>query len=76
MTHRGSCGCHSHNGFLTAKGLREAAQRELKFSEPLAVGTCGLYLDKVDSVSASELTDLHWDDDVIEEQARRASHGA
>ncbi len=24
------CGCYSHNGFLTAKGLAETAQRELE----------------------------------------------
>ncbi len=44
------CSCRSHGTFLTAKGLREAAQR---FSlEALAPLGDNVYLDKVGSVSA------------------------
>ena len=43
-------GHHARNGFLTAKGLKEAAQR---FSlEGLAPRGDNVYLDKVGSVSA------------------------
>ncbi len=72
------CGCSSHNGLLTAKGLEEAAQREL--------GLCGVddmgvisYLDKVGSVSGLELErDLFADvpEAVIEEQHRRFHNGS
>ncbi len=45
------CGCRSHNGLLTAKGLAEAAQREA-----CRQGVDGMaarrYLDKSGSVSA------------------------
>ncbi len=44
------CGCHSHGGFLTAKGLKEAAQRDLELSALDAMGIRP-YLDKVGSVS-------------------------
>jgi len=44
------CSCHSHGGFLTAKGLAEAAQR---FSlEGLAPRGDHAYVDRVGSVSA------------------------
>ena len=50
------CSCHSHGGFLTAKGLKEAAQRE---RELLLVAGMELswYLDKVRSVSALSRVD-------------------
>ena len=54
MTARASCGCSSHNGFLTAKGLEEAEQRRAASSETLEVAgrQLTLYLDKVGSVRA------------------------
>ena len=50
------CSCHSHGSFLTAKGLKEAAQRE---RELLLVAGMELswYLDKVRSVSALSRVD-------------------
>ncbi len=75
-----NCSCHSHNGFLTAKGLAEAAQRSLEGLELREVGlTRGdecVRLDKSGSVSASELLQLHWDDAVINEQYRRFLNGS
>ncbi len=65
------CSCSSHGGFLTAKGLEEAAQRELGFSEGVDVAVTLGYLDKVGSVSGSHLIETHWDDATIEEQYRR-----
>jgi len=66
------CGCSSHGGFLTAKGLKEAAQRELGFTEVLAVDESLLYLDKVVSVSGARRDETHWPaDEVIDEQHRR-----
>ena len=46
------CSCRSHSGFLTAKGLEEAAQREYLLDETVAVWPCSTYIDKVGSVSA------------------------
>ena len=70
------CNCRSHNGFLTAKGLAEAAQR---FSlEGLAPrGELG-YLDKVGSVSALvEGEAFHvWDDALLDSQHRRFHNGS
>ena len=70
-----NCSCSSHGTFLTAKGLKEAAQR---FSlEGLAPrGELG-YLDKVGSVSAlAEAEGALWPCEVIlEEQHRRFHHG-
>ena len=48
---RRTCSCRSHNGFLTAKGLEEAAQRRDAIREVDAMDE-SLYLDKVGSVSA------------------------
>ncbi len=48
----GNCDCRSHNGFMTAKGLEEAAQRQmLSRSELLAVGLTPRYVDIPGSVS-------------------------
>ncbi len=59
------CGCNSHGGFLTAKGLEEAAQRERWLTEVDAMDP-GRYVDRVGSVSAlveveddSEYDSLH-----------------
>ena len=48
-----SCDCRSHNGFLTAKGLEEAAQRSLEGLE-VAGMDARRYVDRVGSVSASQ----------------------
>ena len=69
------CSCSAHGGFLTAKGLREAAQRELELTEDLAVGSSRLYLDKVASVSALiEPSEPIWVDSLLIEQHRRFIH--
>ncbi len=48
---RARCECLAHNSFLTANGLREAAQRELGLDG--VDNTAAMrYLDKVGSVSA------------------------
>ncbi len=66
------CNCSAHNGFLTAKGLKEAAQQ---FSlEGLAPRVVREYVDKVGSVSGLELErDLYAGicDVEIDEQYRR-----
>ncbi len=66
---------HSRNGFLTAKGLEEAAQR---FSlEGLAPGGALEYVDRRVSVRASAPSrDTLWlEDELIEEQHRRFLNG-
>ena len=76
MKTHSDCDCRSHNGFLTAKGLEEAAQQlSLEGLDPLGVPE---YLDKVGSVSGLELErDFHvWDDHVIEQQHRRFHNGS
>ena len=71
------CDCSSHNGFLTAKGLKEAAQQySLEGLAPR--GELG-YLDKVGSVSGLELErDLYafCHDSFIDEQYRRFHNGS
>ena len=69
------CSCHSHGSFLTAKGLEEAAQRELGLHGIDAMEPC-CHLDKVGSVSGSPLQDTHWDDEIIDQQHRRFHHGS
>ena len=65
------CSCSSHGSFLTAKGLEEAAQRELKLNE-LDDAAVKHYLDRVGSVSASvEVEEATWVDAILEEQHRR-----
>ena len=66
-----TCTCVSHNGFLTAKGLVEAAQRDV-----IIDGVAGMdmfsYLDSRVSVSAPTGVQLHWPDDhKIDQQYRR-----
>ncbi len=68
---------HARNGFLTAKGLREAAQRELRLAEVDAMAPLR-YLDSMGSVSGLELErDLFENilDSDIDEQARRFHNG-
>jgi len=70
------CGCNSHNGFLTAKGLAETAQRELELDERIDVDVASGYLDKVVSVSALvEVEGSYMCDALIDEQYRRFLSG-
>ncbi len=70
------CSCSSHGGFLTAKGLKEAAQRELQLDAVDSMDT-RLYLDKVGSVSALvEVEGGHMCDQLIDEQYRRFLNGS
>ncbi len=67
------CGCSSHGGLLTAKGLEEAAQRERSL-EGLDAMAVSPYVDRVGSVSGLELErDLFADvpEALIEQQHRR-----
>ena len=68
------CSCHAHNGFLTAKGLEEAAQRE-RMLPGVADMALSQYLDKEVSVSGM-LQDEIWDASLIEEQYRRFHNGS
>ncbi len=70
------CNCRAHNGFLTAKGLEEAAQR---FSlEGVAPRGEGEYVDRVGSVSALvEGEGAIWLPELqLEEQYRRFHNGS
>ncbi len=77
------CECSSHNGFLTAKGLEEAAQREPQGLLSLCNGVdpdgASPYLDKVGSVSGlgqgQDLFELV-PEVLIEEQHRRFLNGS
>jgi len=67
-----TCDCRSHNGFLTAKGLEETAQRRLVLAAVDAVGM-SRYLDKVGSVSGLRRDEISmiFDDALLDEQHRR-----
>ncbi len=71
---------YARNGFLTAKGLEETAQREREFAFVFDVGlTRGagcVRLDKSGSVSGSLPPESIFEDQVIEEQDRRFHHGS
>ena len=71
------CGCSSHNGFLTAKGLGETAQREVDCYGVDAMWASG-YLDKVGSVSAmvEGEDDCEYDPDHIELNRRLIHNGS
>ncbi len=69
-----TCGCRSHNGFLTVRGYAEHAQRELE-KDALDAVALQRYLDIYGSVSANEI-DLFWDDFLLEDQHRRFLHGS
>ena len=71
MTDRVTCGCSAHNGFLTAKGLEEAAQ-QFSLEGLVPRGECE-YVDRVLSVSALTETEINmiFDDGVLDEQHRR-----
>ena len=70
-----TCDCRSHNGFLTAKGLEETAQRSLEGLEAVDVGIPPGYLDKVVSVSGARRDEvvMIFDDEVLDEQFERYS---
>ncbi len=73
-----ACGCRAHNSFLTAKGLEEAAQRELELNALDAMGIVP-QVDKVGSVSAlTETRDLYEfvTDDMTDQQYRRFHNGS
>ena len=67
------CGCSSHNGFLTAKGLAETAQLEFLRAQGLTRSDKGVRLDMVGSVSGLRRDEEPhvWDDEVLEEQYQR-----
>ena len=71
-----ACACLSHNGFLTAKGLKEAAQRDVFIDGVAGMDMFG-YLDRVSSVSGSRRDeDLYvHDDDYLDQQDRRFHNG-
>jgi len=69
------CNCSAHGGFLTAKGLEEAAQRGGYSHETIDMFERNGYLDIVGSVSGSPPSEAHWDDALIEEQHRRFHNG-
>ncbi len=65
------CDCIAHNGFLTAKGLAEAAQREVFLDGVDNMDMFG-YLDSTGSVSALvEPPEPIWVDQLLENQYRR-----
>ncbi len=68
---RAVCVCYAHSGFLTAKGLEEAAQRRRFLGVDTPQDVCEL--DKVGSVSGSrrDETTMIFDEGVIDEQHRR-----
>ncbi len=71
-----SCGCSSHNGFLTRAGL---AQAKLEQGPELAGAVAARYLDKVVSVSALDRDrDLyaHISDVEIDNQYQRFLNGS
>ena len=74
------CSCSSHGGFLTAKGLAEAAQRDRQIDAFHEMGltevALSVNLDKVGSVSGSILMDFTLDDEALDQQARRHLHGS
>ena len=66
-----SCTCHSHNGFLTVKGLAFQAAQQTSLEGLAPRGELG-YLDKVGSVSAlDEGRRTPMCDELIDQQYRR-----
>ena len=65
-----TCGCYSHNGFLTRRGYALVADRGVS---ELHEWSDMCYLDKVGSVSALTETEITmiFDDGVLDEQHRR-----
>ncbi len=72
------CSCNSHGGFLTEKGLKEAAQRRLELDSLDGMDT-RLYVDRVGSVSGLALAmelDFSLSDEDLENQYRRFLNGS
>ena len=72
---------HARNGFLTAKGLEEAAQREHRRTVSLEMGLrrgdLSSILDKVRSVSGLELErNCYVSDEQIDQQYQRFLNGS
>ena len=67
------CDCRSHNGFLTAKGLKETEQRRGDTADFRAVdgSQSSLYIDTRVSVSGLRRDETHWDYDLLDQQYRR-----
>ena len=72
------CGCHSHNGFQLRPSDEGLAQRDAIRLASLVVAETFPYLDKVGSVSALVEVEENfvWDDQLIDEQHRRAFNGS
>ena len=73
-----ACDCLSHNGFLTAKGLEETAQRKHSLYG-VDARELSLYVDSRVSVSGLRRDEDMYDlisDISIDEQARRFHHGS
>ena len=71
-----TCGCRSHNGFLTAKGLEETAQRSLEGLEVADMDPSS-YLDRVGSVSALvEPSEPIFVDVLLDQQYQRFHNGS
>ena len=72
-----TCDCRSHNGFMTAKGLEEAAQRSFAGFDSREVGLTGesdpVRLDRSGSVSGlrRDETPMIWNEEILDEQFRR-----
>ena len=63
---------YARNGFLTAKGLEEAAQREFDLPGGVDMEGSRQYLDKVASVSGLRRDETLWlSDDELDQQYRR-----
>ncbi len=67
------CSCNSHGSFLTAKGLKEAAQRESALLEVDAMDA-SRYLDI--PVSVSGLFEFEFNDEILDNQYRRFLNGS
>ena len=71
------CGCRSHNGFLTSKGLAEAAKRDRQVPG-IADMAFSQYLDIPGSVSGlrrDEILYAHVTDQLLLEQEARFLNG-
>ena len=72
-----TCGCRSHNGFLTAKGLAETAQLELMSAEGLTRSVQCVSVDIPGSVSGLRRDEINVEYDQMSESDLREvlSHG-